>query len=938
MHCFRFLASMVFLLFTSAVPAHSFEAPAPEDLFIYQIVIDRFDNGNAANDRANPRATFNPSGPMDFHGGDLEGIRRRLGYIRGLGANAIWITPFVENVNSYHGYAAFDWYKVEPNFGTMEDLKRLVADANTFGIAVYFDLVAGHCGNLITSSDSGYPAYLAPPDTYSLRWRGSLRYPLPFNDLSFFHAHGHVGNFVAPEQELGELFGLDDLKTETREVRDAMYDIWAYWLRETGVSGFRVDTVKHVDMGFWADFLPRLRAESDRLGNRNFFVFGEVYGADDGYMRTYVGSLNAPPYKFDSALDFQYYYTSTNVFAHGSRPPSDIVGRLEGRASALAGHHLITPNFIDNHDVRRFMNVTGDVGGRPPAERVRRLQQALIFLMTAPGPPVLYYGTEQGFDGGEDPYNREDMFDGAFESGPSLGDNFDTESELYRFVRRLGRLRGTLAPLRRGDFTRRAVATGGPGHLAFTRSHEGKTLLVVMNTATTTATLPALTLTPLAGQTLVDAFNPVASLIVGTEGGLTARALAPQAAELWLAAADLPPEPPEVVGFDPAHGETNVSAALTEATIRFLDPMNPDTTAAAIRLTPFVPWHLSWDAEGRVATLHFEAPLAGRTEYTLLVETTATSAEGAALGVPVWATWTTGRATPVPPPLPTPYPALPPTTAAIVVDGSAADWPAPAVGLERNSASFPGGDTFLWLDALGDDTGPGTYIYPTNSAFSGEDADLDEFRVAWNDTTIHLLIKPAGVNAGAGFFTPYFGVGIDLGVEGGRTTALGYDQSQGGIGAAQLLVRPDYTPEFEVVFTGPRGATLVNAQGAVIATPASAYSQQTGIVEIGIPRAALGLDGPLFNQPFNLIVYTGLEIYGSMREIAAQASSWDPGGGIAESTDPNVFDLAGAPTEALQRADLGNFDAAELSMVVSSILQLRLGIPAADYSGMWLLY
>ncbi|MFH0793515.1 MAG: alpha-amylase family glycosyl hydrolase, partial [bacterium] len=545
---FARVAFLMVMLCRAVFSQATFVAPEPEDLIFYQVFIDRFDNGNPANDHGNPRGEFDPSGPVSFNGGDLEGVRQRLAYIKGLGANAIWLSPLLENVREYHGYAAYNWYNVEPNFGDLAKLKQLVQEANNLGIAVFFDMVAGHCGDLIDSGDSSYPNYLAPPATYNLRWRSSLHFPPPFDSLDYFHAQGQISNFNDPEQVIGELFGLDDLKTETPYVREQMTAIWEYWMEQTGVSGFRIDTFKHVDIGFWEYFLPRLRTKATELGESNFFTFGEIFGADYSYMRRFVGDLNGGAYKLDAGLDFQFYYAVQDVFAHANASTNRLPSLMQSRAAEMGAHHLKTPNFIDNHDVRRFLNVAADNPGSGLAEQLRRLELALAFLLTAPGPPIIYYGTEQDFNGGNDPYNREDMYDGGFEFGPSLGDNFDDQSPHYRFVKRLADLRSQSRALRRGDFELVADTSSGPGVLAFLRTIDSEAALVALNTsASNSQTVPA-TATPWAqGAVVANFFFPSQTLVIGAGGTFPGASLAPQDIQIWIPADELPPVVPEVL-------------------------------------------------------------------------------------------------------------------------------------------------------------------------------------------------------------------------------------------------------------------------------------------------------------------------------------------------------------------------------------------------------
>lgn len=899
--------------------ADPFVAPEPEDLSFYHVFIDRFENGDPSNDDGNPRAPFAPTVGNGFHGGDLEGVRQRLPYIRGMGFNAIWLSPFLENVSNYHGYATFDWYNVDPNFGTLAELKAFVEEANSLGIAVYYDLVANHSGDIIDSTDAGYSSYLAPPSTYNLRWRTGLQYPAPFNSLSHFHAHGRIQNFNAPEQELGELSGLDDLKTETQYVRDRMAEIWSYWIEETGVSGFRVDTVKHVDMGFWDDFLPRVRTKANDVGRQNFFIFGEVYGADDSFMTPYLGTLSGSPYRFDAALDFQFYYSTSDVFALGTGNTSSVTNRLANRASALGTHNLKMPNFFDNHDVRRFMNVANnDNPGSGLAERLRRLDLGIVFLMTAPGPPVMYYGTEQAFDGGNDPANREDMFDGGYESGPSLGDNFDASAPRYSLTRRLNELRTARLPLRRGSLVTHQTSGGGAGMLAYSRRTAGEEVLVILNTSTSTRSQNAINTTWSDGQVVVDVLNPVDTVTI-SGGVFPARTAPAQAAQVWVRQEDVPPISPESTGVDPANNQTNV-ATNSDITVTFSVPMNTTTTEAAFSLTPPTPSTLTWELGNTRLRINPTASLTSTTSYTVGIAASATSADGAPLLFPIASSFSTGRDVSSFPPLPATMATFGPTIASISIDGNGSEWA--GIPQSANTIALTPLNVVVWKDAAADDNGPGTYTYPTNSAFTSGDADISELRVAMDANSLFFYIKPVSINPSASFFTPYFGIAIDT-QDGGRLTSLGVQQGSNGIGIAELEVRPDAAPEFELVFTGPAGADLLSATGVLInGSVGSAFSQNTGEIEIVVPRAQLGLGGTLTNQRLNLVVYSALESFGGIREVESANAAFTPGGGAASANDPDVFDLVGT-SAANQHAELSDWNTSIPAMVIHSVLTLR---------------
>lgn len=913
---FLFLA----LLSRTISAGPTFTAPEPEDLMIYHVFIDRFSDGDPTNNNGNPRGSFNPFGGFDFHGGDIQGVRDNLDYIAGLGVNGIWLSPFVENHNDYHGYAAFDWYKVDPNFGDIDDLRALVDEANELGIAVYYDMVAGHMATLLTSDDFGYPGYNGPPGGYNMRYNSGLQYPGVFNDISLFHNHGHIGSFTAPEQELGELADLDDLDTENPIVQDAMTNVWEFWMEETGVSGFRVDTVKHVSTEFWDVFLPRLQTKAQYLGRDNYFTFGEVFGADDNFMATYLGTLSSPTYRFDSAVDFQYYYTSQNVFAYNSRPPIDLHFRIENRESTLGIHHLMMPNFIDNHDVPRFLWEASNNPGSGLAEQVRRLELALITMYMMPGPPIVYYGTEQLFNGSFDPQNRENMFDGEWEFGPSLGDNFDTSSPQYILLQRLTTLRRDLAPLRRGGYEMHAVDSSGPGEYVFSREHNGEYVITAINTSTNSVGPISINIPALANETLTDALDPTNNITVDPTGQINIGTLDGQAASIYVLTSSVPELPLSVSSISPVDGEVGVPIDLSFIDVTFSKEVDSSTSPAAFTINPPVAFDVTVVPPGFEVQVNLQETLLPETEYTFTVSGDVETTSGENLLFPVSATWLTNRAPIVLPPLPDVAGTLEPTTTAINVDGNDSDWP-DTTSLARNESHFPDGK-YIWMDALNDDTGAGAYLYPTNDVFTDGDSDIDRFGFTYDENNFYFLINQAEINPGASFFTSYYGIGLST-ISTNANNKLGFHQDTETEGIAELLMREDVNLDFQIAFTGPRGADLIDHNGQFIQDLTSDFSQNSGIIEIEVPRSALDLNFELVNQEISIVVYAGLEVFGGMREVSLTNGNFEPGGGISSTTDPDIFDLIGA-SQANQEADLSDFTEFFESTLAYSLVRINL--------------
>src|SRR5215813_4784718 len=243
--------------------AHSTPVPQSDALarrpwsseIVYFVLVDRFADGDPANDRAVDRGAKGA-----FHGGDLKGLLAQLDEIASLGVTALWINPLVENIPgfvtgagfpdwAYHGYWADDFTRLDARFGSPQDLRALVDACHARGIKVLLDVVYNH---------PGYGThYLTDPKT-----RGWLRST----------EHGGCGD----DDLTSCLAGLPDFRTELPEVADFLIKAQIGWAKQSGIDGFRLDTVKHVDHPFWQEHRRRTRAE---LG-KDFFLLGEVWGGD----------------------------------------------------------------------------------------------------------------------------------------------------------------------------------------------------------------------------------------------------------------------------------------------------------------------------------------------------------------------------------------------------------------------------------------------------------------------------------------------------------------------------------------------------------------------------------------------------------------------------------------------------------------------------------
>lgn len=560
---------------------------------IYQIFTDRFFDGNTSNNNAS--GSYNAASGTGVHGGDFQGIEQKLDYIKSLGFTAIWLSPIVLNGNGeYHGYAAKNFYQVDPHWGTLSNLQSMVNSAHAKGFLVIQDVVVNHGGNLIETT-TGNTSF--NPAGYSLRYRSSgNQYAAPFqtnalfpNLTNLFHNYGNINDYgVDTQVEQGELSGLDDLRTELPYVRTNMAAIYNYWIQAVGFDGFRVDTVKHVEMEFWADWCPRIHDFAATNGKPNFFMFGEVFGSDDFKTGSYTGQMGTTAYKFDSVLDFQLYYRINDVFATTSTGTYPLEGHYQNIPfyyDPTSQMRLVT--FIDNHDVPRFLSI--------PGSTTNRLALALTFQLTSRGIPCVYYGTEQAFNGGSDPNDREDMFDGLFEQGPSLGDNFNMTHPLAQHVTKLNNFRRLYPALRTGEHNNLWYDGDGPGRFAYSRTLGTQSVFVVFNTASYTRTLPPRPTIHPPGTVLVNLLATNESIIIDGSSQTPNIDVPSTTAKLFVAQSEWRPLDPTVISVSPAHDATGISR-FSPLVLQFTQPMNTNSVQVGFTTTPSVGGTFVWNA------------------------------------------------------------------------------------------------------------------------------------------------------------------------------------------------------------------------------------------------------------------------------------------------------------------------------------------------------
>jgi glycosidase len=495
------------LLAALALPATAHDhglqlhVPSPDwrDQVIYFVLTDRFDDGNPRNNEQG-LGEYDPRQGDMYSGGDIDGIRRRLDYVQALGATALWLTPPVLNqwhdtthgFFGYHGYWASHFKRMDPHVGSLNDYRRLSDALHRRGMFLVQDIVVNHTGNFF-SYGSGWnaddPTQDYRPNTGSRPQARPLQPPFQLNDprrpadrrAGIYHWTPDIRDVTVRDEELNfQTSGLDDLNTENPQVRRALRDSFGFWIREVGVDAFRIDTAYHVPPEFFEDFLdakdksaPGVARVARRTGRQDFLAFGEGFGIDPPGQTRYTRKLESyirgedGRQRLGGMLNFPLYAGMVEVFARG-RAPTELQHRVQDMVAANARgiDPRRLPSFIDNHDVDRWLAVSGE-----PA-----LKQALLALMTLPGIPVLYYGTEQGLVA-----QRASMFAAGWGSGGR--DRFDTAAPLFRYTQSVVALRKAHRGFSRALPQLLQAGGAGPGVLAWRNDHEGQARVVLFNTA-----------------------------------------------------------------------------------------------------------------------------------------------------------------------------------------------------------------------------------------------------------------------------------------------------------------------------------------------------------------------------------------------------------------------------------------------------------------------
>ncbi|WP_328893557.1 pullulanase-type alpha-1,6-glucosidase [Streptomyces sp. NBC_00236] len=499
----------------------------------YFVMPDRFANGDTGNDKGGLTGSrletgYDPTDKGFYQGGDLKGMTSRLDYIKGLGTTAIWLAPIFKNrpvqgtgkdaSAGYHGYWITDFTQVDPHFGTNADLTKLIEQAHRKGMKVFFDVITNHTADTVDYAEKTYGyrpkgAYpyldrngrpfddasgMARTDADSFPYKPVTtggKTPSWLNDPTMYHNRGD-STYAGESTTYGDFSGLDDLWTERPEVVSGMEKIYQKWVRDFRIDGFRIDTVKHVDMDFWTQWATALDTYAAKHGRKDFFMFGEVYSADTAITSPYVTQG-----RLDATLDFPFQEAARQYASQGA--PASKLAAVFGddyRYTTDKANAYEQVKFLGNHDMGRIGTfLKQDNPKADDAELVERARLANELMFLSRGNPVVYYGDEQGFTGaGGDKDARQTMF--ASQTADYLDDDelgtdrthasdaYDTSHPIYRSIAALSELTAKNPALRDGAQTER-YAEGSVYAFSRTDPERGNEYVVATNNGTAAKTV-----------------------------------------------------------------------------------------------------------------------------------------------------------------------------------------------------------------------------------------------------------------------------------------------------------------------------------------------------------------------------------------------------------------------------------------------------------------
>jgi len=447
---------------------------------LYLIMPDRFANGDPSNDNIPMKQPYKVDRSKEGarHGGDLAGIEKHLDYIEDLGVTAIWLNPVLENDmegGSYHGYATTDYFRVDPRFGTNEDYVRLIDKCHRKGMKVVMDMIFNHCG-----SDHPWMS-----DIPSRDWFNNLDHYVQTNHAKEAYFDPYVSDYDFNTLVDGWFVPtMPDLNQKNPHVAKYLIQNSIWWIEYSGVDGIRQDTYPYADYDMMIDWCKAVKAEYP-----DYNIVGEAwmnYTIGSAYWQTNSKLNPGKDTELKSVMDFKLMTLAHHAFAEETGWAGGLYSIYEHMC-----YDYVYPDisnvlrFLDNHDTDRFMMSEPD--------NLDAFKQGIAFLLTIPGTPQIYYGTEFLMHGTKekgDGYIRLDV------PGGWPGDRvnqFETsgrtplQNEAWNYLQNMLKWRKGNDIVAKGKMKHFAI---NQGVYVYERNLNEKSVLVVMNGTGKNVNLP----------------------------------------------------------------------------------------------------------------------------------------------------------------------------------------------------------------------------------------------------------------------------------------------------------------------------------------------------------------------------------------------------------------------------------------------------------------
>ncbi len=334
----------------------------------YQIFVERFYKGNEKKDTSyiNMKWDELPT-PKSFAGGDLAGIMKKMDYLKELGINALYLTPVFRSISN-HKYDTIDYFTVDPQFGTKEELRQLVKLAHDNGIRVVLDAVFNHCS-----------MYMQQFQDVMEKGKNSRYY-------DWFLIEGDVPDLEKMNYECFAACNyMPKLNTSNEEVQEFLLEVAVYWIREVDIDGWRLDVSDEVSHDFWRKFRKAVKKQKP-----DSVIIGENWHDAYAYL---MGD------QYDSIMNYAFTKACLDYFAKGVFSAKEMAEKLNANLMRnMEQVNRMMLNLLDSHDTHRFFSEVN--------KDKDKMLAAIALEMVFEGAPCLYYGTEICMEGGYDPDSR----------------------------------------------------------------------------------------------------------------------------------------------------------------------------------------------------------------------------------------------------------------------------------------------------------------------------------------------------------------------------------------------------------------------------------------------------------------------------------------------------------------------------------------------------